>query len=153
MNKFPWAKFRTTKAGIKLNTKLDLRTKIPSLINVSNAQKHENATLGEMELNENDTVVFDRGYTNYRQYASFCNTNIWFVSPLKVNVDYKAVNEIHVTDKKIVSDELIQMTSLTAVKNNLPLLTNSMDAEAYDVAEIYRQRWQIELIFKSIKQK
>ena len=110
-----------------------------------------------MGLNENDIVVFDRGYTNYKQYASFCNTNIWFVSPLKVNAAYKAINEIHVTDKKIVSDELIQMTSLTAVKNNLPLLrkivvydeenkrnlpllTNIMDTEACDVAEMYRQR-------------
>jgi len=169
MNTFPWAKFRTTKAGIKLNTKLDLRTNIPSVVTISNAQNHENATLGEMRLKENDIVVFDRGYTNYHQYASFCNTNIWFVSPLKANADYEVLNEIRVTDKKIVCDEVIQMTGFAAVKNDLPLLrnivvydeenkrklsllTNIMDAEACDVAQMYKQRWQIELFFKAIKQ-
>jgi len=169
MNDFPWAKFRSTKSGVKIHVKYDVGESVPEYLFVTNAEEHENNTLEKMKLKSGDIVTFDRGYNNYAQFSEFCNNGVYFVTRLKDNADYKVIKRRITRTKKITSDHIIQFTGQTAkskCSNELRriravdsetgkaivLLTNMRSCTAEKVAEIYRKRWQIELFFKAIKQ-
>src|SRR5574344_1456985 len=91
MHDFPWAEFRSTKSGVKIHVKYDIGESIPEYLFVTNAEEHENSTLGRMLLGSGDIVPFDKGYNNYRQFAEFCEEGVYFVTRLKDNADYKTV--------------------------------------------------------------
>jgi len=167
---FPWADFRKTKAGIKLSVKLDHRGKIPCFALISNARKHESQELPNIPLNTGDVVVFDRGYNHYNYFATLCQRKIYFVTRIKSNATYTVVCK-NKTDKKgrIISDEIIELIGFYAQKNcpfhlrriksydpdtdkTIEILTNHLDWAASTIAAIYKDRWQIELFFKAIKQ-
>ena len=169
LNDFPWARFRSTKSGVKVHVKYDIDKAVPEYLFITNAEEHENNTLGKMNLKKDDIVTFDRGYNNYAQFFEFCNNGIYFVTRLKDNADYKIVKRRNTYTKRITSDHIIQFTGQTA-KEKCPaqlrrirsidretgkaivLLTNMRSCSAEAVADIYRKRWQIELFFKTIKQ-
>lgn len=169
MKDFPWAKFRSTKSGVKIHVKYDVGESVPEYLFVTNAEEHENNTLGKMNLKKGDIVTFDRGYNNYTQFSEFCQNDIYFVTRLKDNADYKVLKRRKTYTKKITSDHIIQFTGQTAEKKcpnelrrirvvdsetgkAIVLLTNMRSCTAEEVAEIYRKRWSIELFFKTIKQ-
>ncbi len=169
MNDFPWAKFRSTKSGVKIHVKYDVSESVPEYLFITNADKHENSTLGSMKLKEGDVVTFDRGYNNYRQFAEFCRQGIYFVTRLKDNADYKVVKRRKTYSGRITSDRIITFTGAVAGKKcpyelrrirsvdpktgkAVVLLTNMRSCSASKIASIYRKRWQIELFFKTIKQ-
>lgn len=169
INDFSWAKFRTTKSGVKINTKYDINNSVPDFLFITNANEHENNTLSSMKLKEGDTVVFDKGYCNYKQFGDFCKQNIYFVTRLKNNAAYKVIKENKIEDKTILIDEIIEFTG-EAVKKNCPsqlrrirvldektseaitILTNIFDENAVYIGKLYRARWNIEIFFKTIKQ-
>ncbi len=169
MKDFPWAKFRSTKSGVKIHVKYDVGESVAEYLFVTNAEEHENNTLGKMKLKKGDIVTFDRGYNNYAQFSEFCQNDIYFVTRLKHNADYKVVKRRKTYTKKITSDHIIQFTGQVAEKKcpnelrrirsvdsetgkAIVLLTNMRSCTAEKVAEIYRKRWSIELFFKAIKQ-
>ena len=169
MKDFPWAKFRSTKSGVKIHVKYDIGESVPEYLFVTNAEEHENNTLGKMNLKKGDVVTFDRGYNNYTQFSEFCQNTIYFVTRLKDNASYKVIKTRKTYSKKITSDQIIQFTGYTAEKKcpnelrriravdsetgkAIVLLTNMRSCTAEKVAEIYRKRWRIELFFKTIKQ-
>lgn len=76
---FNWAEFRKTKDGVKIHVKFDLDKNAPEKIFMENGKKHENKTLSQMDLTENDIAVFDRGYNNYKQYGDFCKNNVQYI--------------------------------------------------------------------------
>lgn len=169
LNDFPWAKFRSTKSGVKIHVKYDVGESVPEYLFITNAEEHENNTLGKMNLQKGDTVAFDKGYNNYAQFSDFCNNGIYFVTRLKDNASFKVIKRRKTHTARISSDQIIQFTGQVA-KNKCPnelrriraidketgnaivLLTNLRSCSAEKVAELYRKRWHIELFFKTIKQ-
>ncbi len=107
---FPWAKFRKNKGGIKLNVKLDHSGYIPDFVSVTTAQTHELNSLKKMKFNKGDVVAFDRAYTDFKLFASYCIAGIYFITRMKKNADYKVVQRNNVSKyENISSDQIIEM--------------------------------------------
>lgn len=167
---FPWAKFRKRKGGIKLNVKLDHSGHIPVFISVSTANTHEVKSVKKMVFQKGDVITFDKGYTDFKQFANYCNAGIYFVTRLKKNADYKIIQRTDVSRyENISSDQIIEMKGfytskkcplqLRRIRSKDPetgkyivILTNQMEWAPTTVAAVYKDRWQIEIFFKTIKQ-
>lgn len=167
---YPWAKFRKNKGGIKLNVKLDHKGYIPTSILMTTAKSHEVHSLRKMSFNEGDVITFDRGYTDFKLYSKYCDTGIYFVTRLKKNADYKVKTRQDVTAyNNIKSDQTIVMNGyytkqkcpleLRRIRSMDPetgkhivILTNNFDWSPTTISAIYKDRWQIEIFFKAMKQ-
>jgi hypothetical protein len=163
---FPWADFRKGKGGIKLTVKLDHQGKIPCFVVESNAREHDSKKVREVPYEPGDVLVFDRGYTDYGYFASVCEKKAYFVTRLKRNAVYKLVRKNPVKEGgNIISDYEIIIPSMSKgitlrkiiardpkTKKRVVLLTNNLRWSAGTVAGAYKERWQIELFFKAIKQ-
>jgi len=163
---FPCADFRKGKGGIKLTVKLDHRGKIPCFAVVSNAREHDVNKAWEIPYNSGDVLVFDRGFTDYTYFKAVCDKKTWFVTRLKNNAAYKRVKKRTVQKGgNIISDYEIIIPSLSEeivfrkiivrdpkTKKKVALLTNNLQWSAVTVSSVYKDRWQIELFLKAIKQ-
>jgi putative transposase len=163
---FPWADFRKGKGGLKLTVKLDHQGKIPCFVVESNAREHDSRKIREVPYNPGDVLVFDRGYTDYGYYQALCEGKVWFVTRLKSNAVYTRTKKREVRkDGNIVSDYEISIPTLSKeitfrkiivrdplTKKKVVLLTNNAQWSSATVAAVYKERWQIEIFFKAIKQ-
>jgi co-chaperonin GroES (HSP10) len=167
---YDWAKFRTTKGGIKVHVKLNHSGYIPEFVAVTEAKRQEVKELPKLQLKSGDVVAFDRGYADFKQFAKYCDEGIYFVTRLKKNANYKVVarNDVS-TYKNISSDHIIEMTGFYTkqkcpmqlrrirvkdpeTRKYIVLLTNQMNWAPTTVASVYKDRWQIEIFFKMMKQ-
>lgn len=73
MNDFPWAEFRSSKSGVKINMKYDINSSVPDYLFITNAKEHENNTLDKLRLKRGDTVAIDKGYCNYERFGFCCD--------------------------------------------------------------------------------
>jgi putative transposase len=163
---FPWADFRKNKGGIKLTVKLDHQGKIPSFAVMSNAREHDTKGIKEVPYSPGDVLVFDRGYNDYSYFKALCDKKTWFVTRIKKNAVYKYGKKRAVKESRnIVSDYEIRLPSLPKeitfrkiivkdpeTKKKIVLLTNNLQWSSTTVASVYKDRWQIELFFKALKQ-
>lgn len=167
---FPWATFRRRKGAVKLHFTLDHDGYLPTLLVITEGKRHE-APIARTQTYEPGTVlVFDMGYIDFRWFASLTAQGVWFVTRLKENTAYRVVASRPVPQRGAVcADEHIQLTGpLTSKKYPHPLrtvtvrvaetgelltfLTNHFEFGATTIARIYKDRWQIELFFKALKQ-
>jgi putative transposase len=163
---FPWADFRKGKAGIKLTVKLDHQGKIPCFVVVSNAREHDVKKIRQIPYSSGDVLVFDRGYTDYEYFKEICEKKAWFVTRLKRKSVYRRVKKRSVkAGGNIISDYEIIIPSLSKeikfrkiivrapdTKKRITLLTNNLHWCADTIASVYKDRWQVELFFKAMKQ-
>ena len=167
---FPWAEFRRTKGAVKLHLLLDHDGYFPTYAYVSNGKKHDVTIARKISLPPGSIVAMDRGYNAYKLFASWTENGIYFVTRMKDNADYTVVEwrTIPITGD-VLSDQLIRFNGYYAQKNcphilrrvvvwdkenerEIVLLTNHLKFGANTIAAIYKDRWQIELFFKALKQ-
>jgi hypothetical protein len=167
---FPWAKFRRTKGAVKLHLLLDHDGYLPSYAYISNGNKHDVTIARRLSLAPESVVAMDRGYNDYRLFASWTENRIYFVTRLKENADFIVVSEAEVPkNRNILADQTIEFAGYQARKKcphrlrrivvwdneknrQIVLLTNHMAFGSTTISAIYKERWQIELFFKALKQ-
>lgn len=170
LSAFWWAKFRTTKGGIKVHTQLDLKTAIPEFVYITTAAVHEVNVMDVICYQPDSFYVMDRGYTDFCRLYHIHESKAFFIIRAKDNLHFNRISS-QVSDRKkgIWCDQIIRMSNYYAAKdyphklrrikfydqeNNrmLVFLTNNMELQAVQVAQLYKHRWKIELFFKWIKQ-
>jgi hypothetical protein len=167
---FDWARFRRTKGAIKLHLLLDHDGYLPVFAHLSEGRQHEMTLARGLCLARGSVVAMDRAYVDYRLFQNWTERGIYFVTRLKRQANYWAVQRRRVCkDSLIRRDELIELTPLAAGRvcrvllrrievwvpdkqETLVLVTNQLHWSAQTIAAIYKERWQIELFFKALKQ-
>ena len=167
---FPWAKFRSTKSAIKMHTLLNLQNNIPAFISITDGSVHDVNILDNLITEIGAFYVIDRGYTDFERLYSLNTSNAYFVTRAKSNLQFHRVYSLQVDKSQgIICDQSIFLNGyytskdypdkLRRVKyfdskNNrrFTFITNNFSLPALTIANLYKQRWQIELFFKWIKQ-
>lgn len=170
LSTFYWANFRSTKGGIRLHTMLDLKTSIPEFILFTNADIHEVNMLDIINFVANSFYIMDRGYVDYKRLYKIHTSNAFFITRAKDNMNYRRLYS-HPKDKTkgVLYDQTIMLNNYYAAKDYpeklriikfrdvltgkvFVFLTNNFHLKATEVAQLYKDRWEIELFFKWIKQ-
>jgi hypothetical protein len=167
---FPWAKFRRAKGGVKAHVLLDHDDYMPSYVLITEARRSDVKMAESFPINPGSIVAMDRGYNDYGLFGQWTERRIHFVTRLKDNAAYEVLGKATVpANRNILSDQLIQFTGDKARKDcpfplrrvvvwdttgqrEIELLTNLMEFGATTIAAIYKDRWEIELFFKALKQ-
>jgi len=166
---FPWADFRSTKAGVKLLTQLSLRGNIPACVIITPARWHEIIALDWLTLEPGALYLFDRGFLDFARLHRLAQTPAFFIIRAKRNLDFVRHQSRPVTGPGVRSDQTIRLGGFYARRaypdqlrrihyfdadtaRHLWFLTNHPRLPALAVAKLYKRRWQVELFFKWIKQ-
>jgi len=167
---FPWAHFREAKGAVRLHTLLDLRGNIPSFIHISDGKLHEVNVLDIIPLEAGAFYIMDRGFLDFSRLHAITRASAFFVIRAKSNLKSRRLYS-HPVDKStgVVCDQSILLTVPKSVgdypdklrrvryydaetNKTLLFLTNNFILPAFTIAQLYKQRWQVELFFKWIKQ-
>ena len=166
---FWWAKFRKKKGGVKAHVLYDLEVQVPAFYHITTASVHDSKAMPEIPYETGAYYIFDRGYNNFKELFRIQRMESFFVVRAKTNLQNKCVKWKRRMPKNILSDAEIELTVYNSRKDypdNLRLvryydeeqdrefmfLTNAMDLTAQQIADLYKNRWQIELFFKWLKQ-
>jgi Domain of unknown function (DUF4372)/Transposase DDE domain len=167
---FDWAPFRSTKAAVKMHTLLDLRGAIPAFIHISDGKMHDVQVLDLLPIEAGAFYVVDRGYLDFSRLYTLHQSAAFFVTRAKRNMNARRVYSAPVDRTTgLVCDQTIALNGHYAGKNYpahlrrikfndpgsgkpLIFLTNNMTLPALTIAALYKNRWQVELFFKWIKQ-
>jgi len=167
---FDWAKFRRTKGAIKLHLLLDHDGYLPSFAVVTEGKAHEIRVARTLRFEPGTILAIDRGYTDYHWFVELTRQEVYFVTRLKDNAAYEVHGECEVPqNRNVLKDELIWFPSVTRPgeepvlfrrvevwdedqQASLVFLSNLLGFGATTIAAIFKDRWQVELFFKAIKQ-
>jgi hypothetical protein len=167
---FPWAEFRRAKGGVKAHVLLDHDDYLPRYVLLTAAKKSDIKMADSFALNAGSIVAVDRAYCDFGLFARWSEQGVYFVTRMKSNIAYEVVAEYEVpAGGNIRADQLIRLTSAQGRRQypvdlrrvviwdaenerEIVLLTNQFSFAASTIAAIYKERWQIELFFKALKQ-
>ncbi|ADU31300.1 IS4 family transposase [Evansella cellulosilytica] len=165
-----WAKFRKTKAGVKLHLRLVFMEKgisYPEKALITTAKEHDRNQLEVMVDDKECMYVFDRGYLDYERFDRMTDDGYFFLSRLRKNAVIREVYDFKLPEESsVLSDQMVLIGTtqnraenyfrllkvIDSKGNELHLITNRFDLSAEEISELYKSRWAIELFFKWIKQ-
>lgn len=166
---FPWAKFRKYKGGIKVHTLYDVETQVPAFIHITEAKVNDVKAMDSISYESGSYYVFDRAYNDYKRLFKIHIKDSFFVVRAKTNIKSRVLKWKRRLPKNILSDCEIELTGYYSQKayperirmvrywdeddqREFIYLTNAKQISALQVAELYKNRWQVELFFKWLKQ-
>lgn len=166
---FPWANFRTHKGGIKIHTLYDVETQVPAFVHLTEAKINDVKAMDVIPYESGSFYVFDRAYNDYHRLYKIHMMDSFFVVRAKTNIKAKVLKWKRRLPKNILSDCEIELTGFYTKKlypetirlvrfwdeedeREFIYLTNAKHIPALQVAELYKNRWQVELFFKWLKQ-
>lgn len=167
---FDWAKYRRTKGAVKLHLLLDHAGYLPQFVHITEGKTHEVNVLKKLDFDTGTIVAMDKGLNDYVMYGEWTRKGIYFVTRLKKNADYDVIEERRIPqNRSILKDQIIRLRGFYSKEkcpydlrlvevwveekqDSIVLLTNQLSFGATTIAAIYRDRWQIELFFKALKQ-
>jgi IS4 transposase len=170
LSMYNWATFRQTKGAVKLHLLLDHDGYLPVYAHLTEGRVHEMVVAKSLNFAKGTVVVMDRGYIDYKLFARWTKAGIFFVTRLKENANYWDFEDWPLPKSgNVLKDQLIRLNPITSgapcredlrlvtvwdERNQceVRLLTNQLQFAANTIAAIYRERWQIELFFKALKQ-
>ena len=168
---FRWAKFRSTKSGVKIHTQIDIVTEIPVFYRITNAIVHDVNAMDWITYESNACYVFDRGYFDFSRLFAIEKSGASFIIREKFRPDYEVVEGEDLLDGEdnVLRDQTVRLIGRRN-KSNYPIpirrivfyspelnrtftyYTNNFYLKAWEIALLYKYRWQVELFFKWIKQ-
>lgn len=168
---FKWAYFRKNKGGIKVHTLFDVVTQIPAYIHITEAKVHDVNVMDEIPYEPYAFYIFDKGYYDLARLHTINTIGSWFVIRQKSHLKYEVIDGEELLDgaDNVLLDQTIRLTGYQTqkkypcvlrrivyyahdLKRTFTFLTNNISIKAKDVAMLYKQRWQVELFFRWIKQ-
>lgn len=168
---FKWAYFRKNKGGIKVHTLFDVVTQIPTYIHITEAKVHDVNAMDEIPYEPYAFYIFDKGYYDLARLHTINTIGSWFVIRQKSHLKYEVIDGEELLDgaDNVLLDQTIRLTGYQTqnkypcvlrrivyyapdLKRTFTFLTNNISIKAKDVAMLYKQRWQVELFFRWIKQ-
>ena len=166
---FWWAKFRKKKGGVKAHVLYDLEAQVPAFYHITTASVNDSKAMQEIPYETDAYYIFDRGYNNFKELYRIQRMESFFVVRAKSNLQYKCVKWKRRLPKNILTDAEIELVVYKSRKDypenqrlvryydeeqgrEFMFLTNAMDLTAQHIADLYKNRWQIELFFKWLKQ-
>ena len=170
MSLFWWAKFRSTKSGIKLHTLFDVKTSIPAYLHISEAKLHDVNILDHLDYEPESFYVMDKAYVDFKRLHALHKSNAYFITRAKNNMRFRRMYSKKADKTKGVKYDQIGELAGVNSKNHYPeklrrvkyydaeneryfvFITNNMTIEALEIAALYKERWKVELFFKWIKQ-
>lgn len=166
---FWWAKFRKHKGGIKVHTLYDVETQVPAFFHITEAAVHDSKAMCVIPYEPGSYYVFDRGYNDFKQLYRIEDNRSFFVVRAKKNLQYKVLKWKRRMPANVLSDAEIELTGFYPSKHypkrlrlvryhdpeqnrDFMFLTNAMSLTSLQIANLYKNRWQVELFFKWLKQ-
>jgi len=160
------------KGGIKVHTVINVDEALPKLVWFTEAAKNDHVLLNKLKMDSNTIYVFDKGYNDYKAFKKFCDNQTGFVTRIKDNAVYQIVQENEIEEhihSGVLEDQIIEIEVKESsnssklelrkirfydriLKREFEFLTNLFEMRADLVSAIYKLRWQIELLFKQLKQ-
>ncbi len=170
LSMFDWARFRRAKGAVKLHLLLNHQGYLPEWALITDGKVHDVKVAQKLEFTPGTVVAMDRAYVDYELFDRWTNAGVWFVTRAKGNMKYRIVKNRSLPGRgNVLKDQEVVLTGYYSQQKfqkrlrrivvwdavnerEIVLLTNHMDFAASTISSIYKERWQIELFFKAIKQ-
>lgn len=169
INLAAWASGKYSRGAVKMHTLLDLRGSIPTFIHISDGTWHDSNAMDYIQIESNAIYTMDKAYVDLAALNKMDSIGAYFVTRAKAVMRYRIVETMDSNEDGILADQLVMLTGHKSSRlypkqlrmvqyrdaetnEKLTFISNNMDISALDIANIYRNRWQIEVFFKWIKQ-